>query len=368
MIKVRYLSTSPEGDPEALAEAIAREQSLEIVPELIPERIRRDYLGQVLGVSAVDEQRWHLDIGFPERLASARIGQLLHLVYGNVSFYPRIRLVNLELPTGLIDALPGPLGGLPRIRALTGVTDRALLMTVLKPRGSSAEHFADLASRFARGGGDLLKDDQNLVETDVSEFIKRITCVSQAIDKSYEAVGKRCLYLPHVAGSGRHLMRQFEAVAEAGLSGVVLCPWVMGLETAATAAREFGLMWLAHPATAGAFTEPEDRGVATEILLGQLVRAAGADISIFPGRGGRIQSSHDDTDEVCRALTGTLGGMAPTLPCAGGGKRLEEIEDTARSTGPDFAVLVGGDLLRRGEALEPATAEAIEQLRRATRT
>jgi ribulose-bisphosphate carboxylase large chain len=365
MIKARYLASRPDGDPKALAEAVAREQSLEIVPELIPDAIRRDYLGRVLDVTEVDDGRWLLEIGYPERLASAQIGQLLHLVYGNVSFYPRVRLVDLELPDSLLDALPGPLGGLPGIRQIIGVPDRALLMTVLKPRGSSPAFFAELALRFAAGGGDLLKDDQNLVESDLSDFTSRITKVAQSIDKSADLNGRRCLYLPHVAGSGDHLERQLDAVSQAGLSGVVLCPWVMGLESASSAARSRGLMWLAHPAVAGTFTEPAETGIATEILLGALVRAAGADISIFPGRGGRIQSSHDDVAATCAALTRPWAALAPTLPCTGGGKRLDDVEPAARERGQDFAVLVGGDLLRQADGMQTATNEAVRGLERA---
>lgn len=362
LITTTYVATRPERPPEELAEAIAREQSLEIVPELIPDDIRERLLGRVLDIERIDDERWALHIGYPEELASRQIGQLLHLLYGNVSFYPRIRLTDLALPASLLAHFPGPLGGIDRIRRITGAHQRALLMTVLKPRGSSPEHLADLALRFARGGGDILKDDQNLVEADITDFIKRINSCTQSIEKARQSTGRRCLYLPHAAGSGDHLKRQLEAVAEAGLHGVVLCPWIMGLETAACAAREFGLMWLAHPAMAGSLTESRDHGVATSALLGTLVRAAGADISIFPGNGGRISSSHNDEAATCHALTKPLGSLQKTLPCTGGGKRLDQVRSTGQERGPDFAVLVGGDLLRQRENLEAATRNVIEGL------
>lgn len=362
LIEATYIATRPDRSAGELAEAVAREQSLEILPELIPDDIAERLLGRVLDVAQVGEESWAMRIGYPAELASAQAGQLLHLLYGNVSFYPRIRLTALDLPATLLEALPGPLGGIERIRAVTGVRRRAMLMTVLKPRGSSAEHLADLALRFARGGGDLLKDDQNLVETDIQSFTKRVRKCAQSIDQAAETTGRRCLYLPHAAGSGDHLKRQLEAVAESGLHGVVLCPWILGLETAASAAREFDLMWLAHPALAGSLTEPDDRGVSTDVLLGTLVRAAGADISIFPGSGGRLSSSHDDERAACTALTRPLGSLKPTLPCTGGGKRLDQVGKAARRCGPDYAVLVGGDLLRQGEGLESATRRAASQL------
>jgi ribulose-bisphosphate carboxylase large chain len=362
LIEATYIATRPDRDAEELAEAIAREQSLEIVRELIPDSIAASHLGRVLAVDELNDSQFALRIGYPEHLASGQVGQLLHLVYGNVSFYPRIRLTGLALPKSLVNELGGPAAGLPGIREYIQVADRALLMTVLKPRGSTPEHLADLALRFARGGGDIVKDDQNLVERDIETFRRRVGACARAIDQAAQVTGRRCLYLPHVSGSGDHLERQLDQVVELGLPGVVMCTWVMGLETAASAARQRGLMWLSHPAMAGVFAESADHGVSTPVLLGTLARVAGADLSIFPGRGGRIESGHDAESSTCQALTEPLGDLKPTFPCLGGGKRLDQLAETAARLGPDLAIVVGGDLLRQGDQLETATRQAIAQL------
>jgi ribulose-bisphosphate carboxylase large chain len=368
LIKCTYIATQPDRDPEVLAENIAREQSLELTRALIPEPIADRLLGRILSVTKLDARHWQLEIGYPTELASGQVGQLLHLIYGNISFYPGIRLVDLAVPDGVLNSFPGPMAGIPGIRAWTGVEDRALLMTVLKPRGSDPADLACLAQRFALSGGDLIKDDQNLVESELDAFSNRVTLCAQAVERAADQSGRKCLYLPHVAGSGTHLHRQLDHVARLGLGGVVMCPWVVGLETAATAAREHGLMWLAHPAVAGVFTEGVNRGIATPVLLGTMVRIAGADISIFPGSGGRITSHHgDDEAATCAALTGELGNLRPSLPCTGGGKTLEQAPETARLRGPDCAVLVGGDLIGRGEALETAVRETVARLSSAGR-
>lgn len=363
LIKAIYVATAPDRDPETLAENIAREQSLELTRSLISEPIAERLLGRVLGIVPMVDQRWRLEIGYPAELASDQIGQLLQLLYGNVSFYPRIRLVDLTLPTALLNRLPGPRWGLAGIRKRLDVADRALLMTVLKPRGSAPEVLARLARAFTRGGGDLIKDDQNLVEADLTDFERRVSACARAVDQAVQDRGRACLYLPHVAGSGDHLSRQLDIVTGLGLPGVVLCTWIMGLESAATAARERGLMWLSHPAMAGSFTEPDEHGITTPILLGILVRLAGADISIFPGSGGRLQTGHaDEVDRTCRALTEPLGSLAATLPCFGGGKTLEQAAGASTEHGRDCAVLVGGDLIARGSAIERDVAATIAAL------
>ncbi len=363
LVKATYLATRPDRDPEVLAENIAREQSLELTRSLIPDSVADRLLGHILSVSERDTQHWELEIGYPAELVSGQVGQLLHLLYGNISYYPHIRLVDLELPDTLLASLAGPIAGIPGIRAWTGVEERALLMTVLKPRGSDPADLARLAGRFAGAGGDIVKDDQNLVESDLDTFRNRISLCAQAIERAADKTGRKALYLPHVAGSGRHLNRQLDHVARLGLGGVVMCPWVMGLETAAAAAAEHGLMWLAHPAVAGVFTESNTRGIAMPVLLGKLVRIAGADISIFPGSGGRISSHHlHDEAATCKALTAALGALRPSLPCTGGGKTLEQAPQTAHRYGPNCAVLVGGDLIGRGPELEAAVRETIARM------
>ena len=367
-IVATYLATHPESDPGALAEAIAREQSLEILDELIPEEIRRRFLGQVLGVEPIDEQHWALRIAYPEHLASGQLGQLMQLLYGNVSFYPRIRLVELDLPPNLIDGFKGPLAGIRGIRDHILVNDRALLLTVLKPRGSSPDQLADLAERFALGGGDILKDDQNLVEETMDGFIARVSACADAVERARDRTGRACLYLPHVAGAGDHLHRQLDWVAERGLAGVVICPWFLGLETASEAAARHGLMWLAHPAGAGVYTQGDERGIAAEIIFGQLPRLAGADLTIFPGSGGRISVGGVERDRsISEALTRPWHSLMPSLPCTGGGKTLEQCPEVADALGPDCAIVVGGDLLRTGTKLTEATARTIDALERGSK-
>lgn len=366
-ILARYRLSQPDLPPEQLADAIALEQSLETDDRLLTDDIRASHRGQLRALDPIGDQDWLAEIAYPAHLASSQIGQLMQLLYGNASFYPRVRLESLTLPDSLRDALPGPLGGIPAIRNAIDVADRALLMTVLKPRGSTPDHFAQMAETFASAGGDILKDDQNLVESDLRLFEERIRKCAQAIDKASQKTGRRCLYLPHVAGSGGHLQRQLDRVVSAGLSGVVMCPWFMGLETAAAAARARGLLWLAHPAGAGVWTEPENCGISSELIFGLLPRLAGADLVIYPGSGGRISLRQGDERAIIRELTQPLGQHPASLPCSGGGKTLDQVATLADHLGSNLAIVVGSDLWLKGEQLGVSMQEAVSRLNQVSR-
>lgn len=361
-IVATYLATDPDREPETLARAIALEQTVEVIEELVPDDIRERFVGRVEDVWAVDDHRYRLNISFPPEAAAGKTGQLFHMLYGNVSFYPGVRLVDLELPEALLQTLPGPRFGPKGVRQATGVYGRALLATALKPRGSSVEHLAGIAYRFAAGGGDLLKDDQNLVHEDFEAFKLRVDACAAAVERANDETGRRCLYLPHVSGAGSDLLRQVEFVHRRGIPGVLICPFVAGIETAGRVAADYDLLYMAHPAMAGAYTEPDSQGVAPGVLLGTLLRISGADISVFPGRGGRISSPRNDCRDVVEALRRPMEPMRPTLPGPAGGKTLDMLPAMAAEYGPDCAVLIGGDLLRARDRLVEVTRECIQRL------
>lgn len=363
VIRAHYLISADSGQARAMAEAIALEQSLETAAELISPEVAEQLRGTVCSVTPLTERRWQVLIDYPMALASGQIGQLLQLLYGNISFYPDVRLIDVHLPTALLKQLPGPAQGVAGVRKACGINNRSLLMTVLKPRGAPVEQLTEQAAAFVRGGGDLIKDDQNMVESDLSTFTHRVSRCAEAIDKAVQQRGRGAVYFPHVAGSGAHLDAQLEQVKALGLQGVVLCPWIMGLETAAEAARRHGLMWLAHPAGAGCWTETPRRGVAASVLLGQLTRLAGADISAFPGHGGRVSLANEgDQRAICQALLKPWGELKASLPCSGGGKRPEQAVEFSQAVGQDCAVMVGSALMLDERGVERATAETVAAL------
>ena len=115
--------------------------------------------------------------------------------------YGGVRLVELQPPRALLETLPGPNHGVGGVRRLCGVLGRPLLATALKPQGSSVSELASIGEAFARGGGDLVKDDQNLTD-DFEAFRGRVTACAEAVERGNQATGRRCLYLPH-AGARR---------------------------------------------------------------------------------------------------------------------------------------------------------------------
>ena len=123
--RVRTESPEKVKDVEAIAEAIAYEQTVELPPALVPEPIRERVVARTTSIKEVDESYFDVTLAFSARLANVNLSQLLNLIYGNVSIYDGVRLVDLWLPNDVLAHYRGPNFGVEGVRALTGIQPSA---------------------------------------------------------------------------------------------------------------------------------------------------------------------------------------------------------------------------------------------------
>ena len=366
-IQAVYRVAGGKREASAIARAIAYEQTVELPEELVTDPAIID--GVVGSVDAVEPDpglagTFNITIGYPAALASGQIPQLVNLLFGNVSIYPGVRLLDAHLPEAFLGHLQGPRYGVDGVRKMIGVHGRPLLATALKPRGTPVDALARMARDFALGGGDIVKDDQNLVDDNFEAFKLRTHACYRAVADANGQTGRRCLYLPHVAAPAKELERYFEYVHWLGAPGVLACPMIMGLDTARALADDYQLLLMAHPALTGSYTNSDSQGIDHGLLLGTLFRLIGADISIFPNVGGRFSYRPEDCRSIRHRLGAPLGSLRPAWPCPAGGMHLENLEAMAKDYGGDAVFLVGGALLGHGDQLTTSTALFMDEIRR----
>ncbi len=363
-LRAVYRIPAAEADAEASARRIAIEQTVEVPEALLPAGSpSAELVGRIEAIAADPEapEASRVELSYPAELAADLFG-LLNVSFGNVSMFPGVRLLELEPPASLLNDLRGPNHGVEGVRRQRGVLGRPLLATAVKPRGLSNEELAAIAEGFARGGGDLVKDDQNLTD-DFEAFRTRVTTCAEAVDRGNQATGGQTLYLPHAGAPADRIERYVEFVAEAGLPGVLVCPMLVGLDAVRNLAARYPLIFMAHPSLTGAATHGDPGGMDAGVLLGTLFRLAGADVVVFPDRGGRFRYPEAACDSIVRALRTDLGSLAPAWPAPAGGMGVAEVPEVARRYGPDSVLLIGGALLTHPAGVEAGTRELLGALR-----
>lgn len=362
IISAVYRVAAGRADAERIARRIAVEQTVEAPDELLDARIEDEIVGSVVSIEALPDGRHAVRIEYRAELAAGQLPQLLNLVYGNVSLFESVRLVELDLPPELLARFRGPNVGAAGLRALLGVYDRPLLSTALKPRGRSEEELAAMAGEFALGGGDLVKDDHNLVD-DYEAFRRRIALCRDAVARANEQTGRNCLYVPNLCAPAEQLPRFVEYVLDLGIRGVMVAPLILGLDTVRHLTARYPIFVLAHPSFGGTFYRDPHHGIAPRILLGTLYRLAGIDITILVSHGGRFDYPPEECVGIAEAVRAPLGSLKPGLPCPAGGMRYDRIPDLARQYGAETLILVGGALLGHATSVRASAEAFLDRIR-----
>ncbi len=364
LIHATYRIRALPDEAERIARFIAYEQTVELPPAQVSDpRILDEIVGRVQSLEPAEPGFFHARIAFNAALAAGQLSTLINLVYGNVSMYPGIRLQALQLPDSLLAHFDGPRYGIDRLRQLLDVHDRPLLATAIKPTGTAVERLAQLAHDFALGGGDIVKDDQNLVSDDFDGFRFRVEACANAVARANRSTGGNTLYFPHLAAAHADLPRYAEFVRGIGLRGVLLCPGIIGHDHARDLAARFDLIHMAHPALSGALTQAGDNGMEFGLALGTLLRLAGADISVFVAPGGRFRFTDEQAASLAHACRESLGLLAPVWPCPAGGMDFERIAPLCATYGKDTVLLVGGALLGHDADLARGTRAYLDRIR-----
>ncbi len=364
-IRVVYHVACAKKNVKKIAQDIALEQTVEVPAQLAQDPyIQENILGRVQNIEPMPNTRGRhiVTVDYNAELAGKQIPQFLNLVFGNISLKRGIRVQDIQLPESLLQAFLGPRFGIQGLRKMLGVYGRPLLSTALKPKGSSIETFAKIAYDFTLGGGDVVKDDHNLVDDDMESFRERISRCHEAVEAANAKSGRKGLYFPSIMASVEIAEQQLEIVMQLGIRGVLISPMVIGMDTTRFLAKKFPVVFMAHPTFAGANFYDEKHGMEPGLFLGKLFRLIGCDVSVFPNYGGRFTFSQDDCHSICDRLREPMGSIEPAFPAPAGGMKFENIESMSSEFGPETVFLIGGALLSYSDDLAESTRAFLNKI------
>lgn len=292
----------------------------------------RQYRGEAVSTQTLEElpdgqKRGYIRIDYPVGNFTPTIPSLLTGVFGKLSMDGPIKLVDIDLPPSFVQAFPGPRFGIDGIREKLGVHDRPLLMSIFK--ACLGLPFAELLTQFreqALGGVDLVKDDEIFFVDDKAPFLERIRAFAQIAEEVAQQTGKPLLYAANLTGPVHELNERAKRAVAAGAQCLLLNVLAYGYDALHRLAEdpEISVPLMAHPALAGAYYPARDYGIAAPLLLGKLMRLAGADLVLFPSPYGSVALNkqealqiavhlRDDSTPLKRAFPVPSAGIHPGL-------------------------------------------------------
>ena len=361
-IEATYRLHCAAQDCAALARSIAVELTVEVPESLISRhpKIEQEIVATVEDLHETSTGVQELTLSFAGELAGSDLTRLLNLLLGNCSMMPGIRLIGLQLPDDVLRGFSGPSHGVSGVRELTGVHDRPLVATALKPRGAPVADLVEVCRDFVTGGGDLVKDDHNLIDDDLPSFQDRIERCAAAVRESEG--DRHVLYLVNLMAPSEELDARLEVALAAGADGALMAPWVIGLDRVRQLTSRWPGVHIGHPSMSGVMTVHHDSGISLPIVHGILARLAGLDGSVFVNAGGRFATTRQQGRQIAEQLRAPMGQIAPGWAIPAGGMSLERVPEMIEDFGCDTMLLIGGALLADDRGVETATAEILAQI------
>jgi 2,3-diketo-5-methylthiopentyl-1-phosphate enolase len=351
-----YLVYSDTDSGLKLAATLASEQTSGTWVE-VPggdEKLLAEHAGQVVAVHEVpshetpapaEERCFIIQIAYPWGNFGPQLPMLLTTVFGNISMFGKIKLLDIQVPRALSEALPGPRFGIGGIRDLLGVTKRPLLNTMIKPSiGLTPEQGAELLYQAALGGTDIIKDDEVLSDPEVSPFSRRLSVYLEKLEQAERETGDKKLYAINVTDEPARCLEKAEAAVEAGARAIMINYLPSGLGLVSSLARNprIDVPILGHLDFGGAIYASPYHGISSALLYGKLPRLAGIDLLTIPTPYGKFDLSPEKYLGIVMGLRRPLHEVRRTFPIIGGGIKQGDLPQLLRDLGPEFIIGAGG--------------------------
>jgi 2,3-diketo-5-methylthiopentyl-1-phosphate enolase len=300
-----------EKNPEKKAEEIAlglTVGSWTNLPELEQKQLLK-HKGRVVSIEGLPvdkEDQSLIRIAYPTINFSNDLPAILTTVFGKLSLDGKIKLLDLQFNKVLKQVFPGPRFGIEGLRKRLHVYDRPLLMSIFKGvLGKDLTFLAEQLKQQALGGVDLVKDDEILFENELTPFEKRITAGKQVLQEVHEQTGHRTLYAVNLTGRTSKLRDKARKAKELGADLLLFNVFSYGLDILQELREdeEIALPLMAHPAVSGALVSSPDYGISHSLLLGKLLRYAGADLALFPSPYGTVALDRNTAVSIADELT-----------------------------------------------------------------
>lgn len=367
MITLTYRIETP-GSVEAMAAKIASDQSTGtfIAVPGETEELKSRVAARVVAIHPLDDtdrptwpetsskdiHRADAEISFPLDAIGTDLSALMTIAIGGVysiKGMTGVRIVDMKLPDAFRAAHPGPQFGTAGSRRLTGVHDRPIIGSIVKPAlGLRPHETAELVGELIESGVDFIKDDEKLMSPAYSPLKDRVAAIMPKVLDHEQKTGKKVMYAFGISHADPdEMMRNHDLVLRAGGNCAVVNTNSIGMAGMTFLRKRSGLVLHAHRNGWDVLTRSPGAGMDFKVWQ-QFWRLIGVDQ--FQINGIRVKYWEPDESfvESFKAVSSPLFSPSDCpLPvvCSGqwGGQAPETYLRTGRTT--DLLYLCGGGIV-----------------------
>ncbi len=294
-------------------------------------------------------RRAEVVLSFPFENVGTSLTTLYTTVSGNLyelGQFSGLRLLDVDIPEEFAAVYPGPAFGIDGTRRLSGVYDRPLIGTIIKPSvGFSPEQTAEVVKTLCEAGLDFIKDDELQTNSPHSPLKDRVATVMRVIREYAEKTGKKVMYAFNISGDIDDMLRGHDLVLAHEGTCVMLNLLSVGLAAVSHMRRHAALPIHGHRAGWGALTRHPALGMDYSAAQ-KLFRLAGADHLHVNGLRNKFCESDESVMASARACTAPLFGGYQAMPVFSSGQWAGQAPDTFSALGhTDLIYLAGGGIM-----------------------
>lgn len=306
-----------------------------------------------------------VEINFPVENVGPSLTSLLNTVAGNlfeIRALAGVKLLDVEIPDGILAAYPGPAAGIEGTRALI---DRAhtgpIIGTIVKPSiGLAISDFGSLVRTLAESGIDFIKDDELNANPPFAPLAERIKVAQYEIERASDLTGKKTMYAFNISDDLDVMLRNADLVAQSGGTCVMVTIPTIGLPALRAVRERSSLPIHGHRAGFMGFGRSDALGMSYTVFQ-KFARMAGADHLHVGGVNSKFFETNDSVLASIRSIQEPLGGYRSTLPVLSSAQSAATAEATYKLVGSDeLMVLAGGGITGHPGGV-PAGVESMKE-------
>ncbi|GAB4451230.1 MAG: ribulose-bisphosphate carboxylase large subunit family protein [Armatimonadaceae bacterium] len=300
-------------------------------------------------VGPVQYRRAEIEVSFPLVNMGANLPTLLATVAGNLyelGEFSGVKLLNLDLPPAFGESHPHPQFGVEGTRRLTGVTDRPIVGTIIKPSvGLTPEQTADLVKQLADADIDFIKDDELMADPPHSPLADRVVAVMRVLNDHADRTGKKVMYAFNITDDLDKMRRHHDTVLEAGGTCIMVSLNYVGVTGLMALRRHSQLPIHGHRNGWGMLTRHPYLGIEFPAYQ-QIWRLAGADHLHVNGLDNKFWEPNDSVVRSIEACLKPLLSGQPVVPVISSGQWGGQAPETYQRTQTiDVMYLAGGGIM-----------------------